>query len=99
VIFLIFFFPSTSNIRNSPGITEWYLYIGGLLGVLILAAPIYLIPRIGTTSTLIAIVFGQLLIALVIDHFGLLASPKIEINLVRVIGVLLVAIGAYLVGR
>ena len=99
LIVLIFFFPSTSNFRNLPGISEWYLYIGGFLGVAILAAPIYLVPRIGTTSTLIAIVFGQLLIALVIDHFGLLASPKIEINLMRGIGVSLVAVGAYLVGR
>ncbi len=99
LIVLIFFFPSTSSFRNLPGISEWYLYIGGFLGVAILAAPIYLVPRIGTTSTLIAIVFGQLLIALVIDHFGLLASPKIEINLMRGIGVLLVAVGAYLVGR
>jgi len=67
--------------------------------VAILAAPIYLVPKIGTTSTLIAIVLGQSLIALVIDHFGLFASPKIEINLARGIGVLLVAGGAYLVGR
>ena len=47
----------------------------------------------------IAIVLGQSLIALVIDHFGLFASPKIEINLARGVGVLLVAVGAYLVGR
>ena len=76
-----------------------YLYFGGVLGVAILAAPIYLVPRIGTTSTLIAIVLGQSLIALLIDHFGFFASPKIEINLARGIGVLLVAVGAYLVGR
>ena len=99
LIVLIFFFPSTSNFRNLPGISEWYLYIGGFLGVGILAAPIYLVPRIGTTSTLIAIVLGQSIIALVIDQFGLFASPKIEINLARGVGVLLVTVGAYLVGR
>ena len=99
LIVLILFFPSTSNIRNLPDISEWYLYIGGFLGVAILAAPIYLVPRIGTTSTLIAIVLGQSIIALVIDQFGLFASPKVEISLARGVGVLLVAIGAYLVGR
>jgi transporter family-2 protein len=99
LIVLISFFPSTSNFRNLPGISEWYLYIGGFLGVAILAAPIYLVPRIGTTSTLIAIVLGQSLIALAIDHFGLFASPKIEINLARGVGVLMVSVGAYLVGR
>ena len=99
LIILIFFFPSTSNLSNLPGISEWYLYIGGLLGVAILAAPIFLVPRIGTTSTLIAIVLGQLTAALVIDQFGLFASPKIGINFIRVIGILLVVLGAYLVGR
>jgi transporter family-2 protein len=99
LIVLIFIFPSSANFRNLPGISEWYLYIGGILGVAILAIPIYLVPRIGTTSALIAIVLGQSLFALIIDHFGLFAAPKIEINLVRGVGVLLVAVGAYLVGR
>lgn len=99
LIILLLVFPSTANFDNLPGISEWYLYFGGVLGVGILAAPIFLVPRIGTTSTLIAIVLGQSLFALLIDHFGLFASPKIEINLARGIGVLLVAAGAYLVGR
>jgi transporter family-2 protein len=99
LVVLIFFFPSSANFRNLPDISEWYLYIGGILGVAILAVPIYLVPQIGTTSTLVAIILGQSLIALVIDHIGLLASPKIEINLARGVGVLLVAAGAYLVGR
>jgi len=99
LLVLILTFPSSANFRNLPGISEWYLYIGGILGVAILAIPIYLVPRIGTASALIAIVLGQSLFALIIDHFGLFASPKIEINLARGVGVLLVAVGAYLVGR
>ena len=99
LIGLIFFFPSTSNLRSLPGISEWYLYIGGVLGVAILAAPIYLVPRIGATSTLIGMVLGQSLVALVVDHLGLFASPKIEISTARGIGVLLIAVGAYLGGR
>lgn len=99
LLVLILLFPSTANFRDLPGISEWYLYVGGFLGVIIVVVPIYLIPQIGTTSTLIALVLGQSLFALAIDHYGLFASPKIEINLARAIGVLLVAFGAYLVGR
>jgi transporter family-2 protein len=99
LIVLIFTFPSSANFRNLPGISEWYLYINGGLGVVTLAIPIYLVPRIGTISTLIAIVLGQSLMTLVVDQFGLLVSPKIEINLARGVGVLLVSVGAYLVGR
>jgi transporter family-2 protein len=99
LVILIIIFPASSNLSSPPGLSEWYLYIGGVLGVAILAAPIFLVPRIGTTSTLIAIVLGQLTIALAIDQFGLFASPKIGISSVRILGILLVAIGAYLVGR
>jgi transporter family-2 protein len=99
LIVLIFLFPATANFSNLPGLSEWYLYVGGALGIAILVMPIYLVPRIGTTSTLIAIVLGQTLLALIIDHFGLFASPKIEMNIARGVGVLLVVIGAYLVGR
>jgi transporter family-2 protein len=99
LIVLILFFPSTSNLRDFPGFSEWYLYVGGVLGVAILAAPILLVPRIGTTPTVIAIILGQSLIALLIDHYGLFAAPKFEINLARIAGVMLVAVGSYLVGR
>lgn len=99
LVAVIFLVPSASNFRELPDLSEWPLYMGGIIGVAILAASISLVPRIGTTSTLIAMVLGQSLIALAIDHFGLFASPKIEINLARGVGLLLVAVGAYLVGR
>jgi uncharacterized membrane protein YdcZ (DUF606 family) len=44
-------------------------------------------------------VMGQLFLALVVDHFGLFASPKIEATLVRVLGAALVIGGAFLVSR
>jgi transporter family-2 protein len=99
LVILILIFPSTSNLKNLPGFSEWYLYVGGILGVAILAAPILLVPKIGTTSTLLAIILGQTLLALLIDHFGLFASPKVEVTLPRIIGVVLVALGAYLTGK
>jgi transporter family-2 protein len=65
----------------------------------ILAAPILLIPRIGATSTLTALVVGQLLMALLVDHFGLLSSPRIEVNLPRIAGAMLLVAGAFLIAR
>lgn len=97
LLVLIALFPNTANLRNAPGPSEWYLYLGGALGIIILAAPIFLIPRIGTTSTLTALVVGQLCLALLIDHFGLFGVPKVEINLARSAGVVLLALGAFLV--
>lgn len=97
LVILIVAFPTTADLKNIPGISEWYLYLGGALGVAILAAPIFLIPRIGATSTLTALVVGQLLLALIIDHFGLFSFPKIEINSMRIMGLALLVAGAFLI--
>lgn len=97
LVLLITLFPDTANLKHIPGVSEWYLYAGGLLGVAILAAPIFLIPRLGATSTLTALVVGQLLLALIIDHFGLFSFPKIEISLMRMMGIILLVVGAFLI--
>lgn len=97
LVILIVAFPNTADLKNIPGISEWYLYLGGAFGVAILAAPIFLIPRIGATSTLTALVVGQLLLALIIDHFGLFSFPKIEINSIRIMGLALLVAGAFLI--
>jgi uncharacterized membrane protein YdcZ (DUF606 family) len=39
--------PGTADLRPLPGVSQWYLYAGGVLGIAILAAPIVLVPRIG----------------------------------------------------
>jgi bacterial/archaeal transporter family-2 protein len=96
---LMLLIPGTANLKALPGPKEWYLYAGGVLGVGILAAPILLIPRIGATSTLTALVVGQLLMALLVDHFGLLSSPRIEVNLPRIAGAVLLVAGAFLIAR
>src|SRR5215467_14072389 len=56
VLPLLFVFPGATNFRNLPGPSQWYLYLGGLIGLLIVAAPIFLVPRIGATATLTAVV-------------------------------------------
>mgnify|MGYP001816815409 CR=1 FL=1 len=42
---------------------------------------------------------GQLTLAVMVDHFGLFAVPKMEATLVRLAGVALVAVGAFMVSR
>ncbi len=94
---LIIVFPQTTNFKRIPGVSDWYLYLGGVFGVAILAAPIFLIPRIGATSTLTAVVVGQLVLALLVDHFGLFSFPRIEMSVTRILGILLLVAGAFLI--
>lgn len=93
---LILLFPGEAKFNDLPQLNDWYLYLGGILGTVIVVAPILLVPRIGTTATLSAIVVGQLVAALVIDHFGLFGMPRIEVTLARILGLVLLLAGAFL---
>ncbi len=97
VLLLIGIFPSTASLKGLPGPSEWYLYLGGVLGIAIIAAPILLVPRIGATATLTALVVGQLLLAVAVDHFGLFGAPRVMVTLPRLLGVVLLLVGAGLV--
>ena len=98
-LLLIIFFPSAANLHNLPGKSEWYLYLGGVLGVAVMMAPIFLIPKIGSTITFTALMVGQMSLSLIFDHFGLFSMPRIEATLPRVLGVILLIVGAYLVSK
>jgi transporter family-2 protein len=98
-IVTILIFPNSANLGHLPGPSKWYLYLGGALGVIILASTIFLVPKIGAAETFTAIIVGQLAVAVVVDHFGLMSVPIVEVTLVRVAGIALVAVGAYLVVR
>lgn len=73
-----------------------WLYCGGLLGFTIVAVLASTFPRLGGALTIGAMVLGQGLCALVIDHFGLLGMPEEPITLARLIGVCLLCAGALL---
>ena len=68
-----------------------------VVGMLIVATPIFLVPRIGATATLTALVVGQLTLAVIIDHFGLLGVPRSELTITRILGVLILALGTLLI--
>ena len=71
----------------------------GILDIDIITAPILLIPRIGATSTLSAMVIGQLSLAMIIDQFGFLGAQKIPIDLTKIIGVLLLIFTTFLITK
>ena len=74
-----------------------YLLFGGLISVTYTIAITYLSPKLGVGNTLFIIIVGQMIAALLVDHFGVFESVKHEITFKRVSGVILMLIGVYLV--
>lgn len=87
--------PDMAAVRGLP----WYAWIGGLYGAVFVVAAAWGVPRLGVALTITLMVAGQLLISLVLDHFGALGVPHQPLSLGRVAGVGLVIAGVLLVRR
>jgi bacterial/archaeal transporter family-2 protein len=70
-----------------------------LIGAIYLTSVIFLIPRLGVALTFSLIVAGQMLITVVIDHFGWLGIPVHHINWQRLFGIALIIAGVIFVRR
>ncbi len=77
----------------------WYALGAGVLGLPILGAISYTIPRLGVSVTIILIVAGQLLIGATLDHFGLLGATVRPLDIGRVVGIVVVFAGVWLMVR
>ena len=73
--------------------------IGGLYGAFFVAVAAFGAPRIGVGPLLTAAIAGQLLAAILLDHYGLLGLSRQPVNVEKIAGVVLVLIGAWLVRR
>ena len=78
---------------------SWWELTGGLLGAFFVTMTIIVVPRIGTTAAMAAVIASQLVTGLILDHYGFLGFRHIPIDARRVFGVLLLLAGASLVFR
>ncbi len=76
-----------------------WLWTGGALSAFIVLAVTVGPPRIGVTATVGTVIAGNLVMAAVIDHFGLLGNDRIALHWTRVLGIALLAAGAALTLR
>jgi bacterial/archaeal transporter family-2 protein len=76
--------------------TPAWMWIGGLLGLLVVFSITFAQPRIGASATIGILIAGQLVAAAAIDRFGLFGVDQIGLSSTRVIGIGLLAAGAAL---
>ena len=87
--------PDAAGVRALP----WYAWLGGLYGAFFVAVAAFGAPRVGVAVLLTAVVAGQMAMAVILDHYGLLGLPTREFGLQRLAGLLLVVAGVVLVRR
>jgi len=95
---LILLLRGGERIREWSGL-PWYMLISGVFGVILFQTLTFTVPKMGGTLAVTLVVVGQLIVGLLIDHFGWLGVEVHPISLVRVVGVAFLIGGGYLIFR
>ena len=93
-IFIIFF--GRGNVLALLEAPKWQLS-AAFLGTMYLLLTVMAVPRIGVIATNIAGITGQLVIGVIIDHFGWFNSLVIELDMKRVFALLFMIISFYFI--
>ena len=78
---------------------SWYYLTGGILGAAYVTTVLVTVRELGAGPVVAATIAGQLTASVVLDQFGLLGLPKDPITVGKIVGVVLLAAGVYLVVR
>jgi len=70
-----------------------YLFISGFLSAFIILGMTFLIPILGPRKTFILTISGQVLMAMIVGHFGVFNLPKNPITAQKIIGAVLLIAG------
>ena len=77
----------------------WYWVGGGGMGVVVVLTITVVTPRLGTAGTIGLLIAGQLAMGVLIDRYGWFGVEQVPISWPRLLGVLLLAVGALLALR
>ncbi|HCI5682776.1 TPA: DMT family transporter [Klebsiella variicola subsp. variicola] len=85
--------PRLSTALQGP----WWLWIGGVLGAVYVASAAAFSPKLGAGGFIVLVVAGQMIAAVLVDHFGLMGLTPRPVTLARLAGVTLILVGAVLI--
>jgi transporter family-2 protein len=86
---------SLAPLREVP----WYAWVGGFYGAFFVAVGAYAAPRLGIASLVTIAVAGQMIAAMLLDHYGAFGLDRAPISFGRIAGMLLIIGGVVLVRR
>ena len=77
----------------------WWVMVGGVVGVVFVLGSVIVGPTLGIALFFVCVVAGQLLGATIVDQLGAFGLPQKPVNVMKLIGLGLVLVGAALVQR
>lgn len=91
-------------LRSGSKLHQWreippYAFTTGLLGLIIVSTIGYVVPRLGVASGFTLLVASEFIAAAVIDNFGLFGAELRPLNIARLLGLVIILLGVWLVVR
>lgn len=74
----------------------FYLFLGGAIGVILVSLNNICFTAIGVSLTIALGLFGQIIMSLIVDHFGLFGLKRTPFNYKKIFGLLLIFSGVYI---
>ena len=78
---------------------RWYYLMGGVLGAAYVTTVLVTVRTLGAGGVVAATIAGQLTMGVVVDQFGLLGVAKDPVTAGKIVGIVLLAAGVYLIVR
>ena len=96
---LLVFRQSLAGFGDAVRSPWWYWVGGGGMGVVVVLTITVVTPKIGAAATIGLLIAGQLAMGVLIDRYGWFGVEQVPLSWPRLLGVLLLAIGALLALR
>lgn len=97
LLFLLLFFGN-GQISAISTVPKWQL-VGGFLGAFFVLVQVLVVPKIGVSTTFLAVIIGQIILSVMIDHFGLFGAERRPIDFNKVGALILMFIALFLYSK
>ncbi|MBU2972568.1 DMT family transporter [Pseudoalteromonas sp. C2R02] len=77
----------------------WYLWISCIFSVIGVASFYFLIPKMGVGNVMSYALAGQIIVAMIISHFGWFESPLKEISFTKLVGTVCLILAIILINK
>lgn len=96
---LVYLIVSGNMPKSIPHNIPFYFYCGGVFVIFYILTITWVAPRFGVGNAVAFVLLGQIFSMAVIDHFRLFGAPYNPINITRIVGLVLMIAGVFLVTR
>lgn len=100
IVMILFCCVNGSIIKVRKAFTTdapWWIWMGGILGAIIVYGNAWLIPLIGVSVFMMSLLIGQLLLSLLMERNGWLGAPKKHISWTQYAGIITMLVGIFMI--